>query len=111
FTDVTGVLSKDFDGDKGVLELTAEIDPNQPTCVIAAGTSKNGDTTSVGPFSAPLQIITEAPAFLSLMSTTASALIANWSAVPPLGSDVSYTVELFRDSNLIDHQSTSQLHF
>jgi len=112
FTDAPGVLTQDFDGDKGVLELTAEIDPSQPTCVIAAGTSKSGDTTSVGPFSAPLQIITEAPASMSLMSTTANALIANWSAVPPPpGSGVSYTVELLRDSNLIDEQSTSQLHF
>jgi hypothetical protein len=111
FTDAAGVVKIDFDGEKGVMEFTADVDPAQPVCVIAAGTSRNGDTISVGPFSAPLQIITQAPAFLSLMSTTASKLIANWSAVTLPNSAVRYIVQLYRDSILIDSQSTSDLHF
>jgi|SRR5215213_114588 len=111
FAETAGVISKDSDGDHAVLELTAEIDPSQPTCVMAAGMniSANRETTSVGPFCTPLQMITQAPSFLSLMSTTASKLMANWSAVP--GTDIGYIVELFRDSELIDHQPTAQLNF
>lgn len=108
----TGVASNDFDGDSGVLELTAAIDPTQPTCLIAAGTSTSPETVSVGPYSTPLQIITEAPSFVSLMSTTAGALVANWTTVPPPPNDqIAYRLDLSRNGLLIDQQTTALLNF